>query len=362
MKALIIYYPNFERGGVKINFINFLKILKNLDFKKYIITDTNISKSLLGRNIRIFKIPTIKIALINHKVFSSLISTFAFVKLLIKLRKIETRIVSFQSSFFISILCFLLKKKLIIRVSEDPIEATNYADTFFLNYIVFLSKIITYNFAHTILANSTQMKKNISRMCFNKKKIKLLFNMNIKKINKNIDAKKKNIFLSVGRLCKQKNQSLMIKSFNYFNKFKKNFILLVIGDGPDRQKLQKMVDCYKLNRNIKILGWKNNIKKYYDTSRYFILPSLYEGLPNALIDALNSGLIALSTNVSGVKDIYGNNFISIDKTNYISLGRKMIDVTNHYQKNLKRTMKQRKNLKIFLNSKLSEKYIKILFN
>jgi glycosyltransferase involved in cell wall biosynthesis len=355
MKVLIIHYPNFERGGVLINFTNFLKILKDLNCKKYIITD----KNLLQKDIKIYKIPRIKIPIISHKILASLISFYLYTKLLIKCRKMDIQTISFQSSFFISILSFLFKKKIIIRVSEDPIEATKYADNFFLAKLVFLSKFITYNCAHTILVNSAQMKRNIRRMCFNKKKIKLLLNMNIKKINHNIN-KKKSIFLCVGRLCKQKNQSLLIQGFNYFNQFKKNYTLLIIGDGPDKKKLQEMINYYKLYKSVKILGWKKNIKKYYNNSKFFILASLYEGLPNVLIDALNSNLVAFSTYVSGVSDIYGKNYIKIDKNNYITLGKKMLRATILYNKYFTKLRKQKKNLIKFLNINLSKEYIKIL--
>ena len=45
MKRLILFYPSFERGGVKRNFLNFIKIVKNYNFKIHIITDKKIKKN-----------------------------------------------------------------------------------------------------------------------------------------------------------------------------------------------------------------------------------------------------------------------------------------------------------------------------
>ena len=53
MKNIILFYPSFERGGVKRNFINFLRILKKFKLKTFIITDGKIEKKYLNKNTEI---------------------------------------------------------------------------------------------------------------------------------------------------------------------------------------------------------------------------------------------------------------------------------------------------------------------
>ena len=170
--------------------------------------------------------------------------------------------------------------------------------------------------------------------------------------------KRKNIVLSVGRLCKQKNQSIIIKAFKIFLKKYPKFKLLIIGHGKDYKKLKNLSFNLKLNPNIKFLGRVTKLKKYYIKSKIFVFPSLYEGLPNALIDSLNYNLPAISTECSGAKDILGNNyreFVSHD--DHEILAKKMIYIIDNYKSKISSMTKNRKNLDRFVVKNQSLKYL-----
>ena len=208
-----------------------------------------------------------------------------------------------QSNFFSSIASFLFRFKIIVRVSEDPCGATKFADEFILSYIVLFSKLITYNIATFVIVNAEKSFNCVKKLVLNKNKVKILYNPSLKKINK-LKIKKKNYnFLTVGRLCKQKNQKLIIEAFAEFNKDHKNYKLIICGDGPDKQKLIKLVKLKKLSTQIIFKKWSPNLKKYYEKSSVFVLASLYEGMPNVLIEAINFNLPSIASDVSGVKDL-----------------------------------------------------------
>lgn len=116
----------------------------------------------------------------------------------------------------------------------------------------------------------------------------------------------------IARCAKQKNQSLLVDSFNEFSK-DKNVILLIIGNHFDSEEGLKLKE--KACDKIYFLGEKHNIQDYLLCSDAFVLSSLYEGMPITLIEALSCACIPLSTPVSGVVDLVENGkngFVSKD--------------------------------------------------
>ena len=82
-----------------------------------------------------------------------------------------------------------------------------------------------------MIVNAEKSFNCVKKLVLNKNKVKILYNPSLKKINK-LKIKKKNYnFLTVGRLCKQKNQKLIIEAFAEFNKDHKNYKLIICGDG-----------------------------------------------------------------------------------------------------------------------------------
>ena len=73
----------------------------------------------------------------------------------------------------------------------------------------------------------------------NKDKVKLIFNPYLNKSKKKY-YKKQKIILSIGRLCKQKNFQTLIKAFEIFSLKNKDYKLIILGHGPDKQKLMNL--------------------------------------------------------------------------------------------------------------------------
>ena len=358
VKSFILIYPSFERGGVRKNFLSFIEVLKNKKHKLEIISDQKIlSEVKKKKNISINIIKRLKFK-IFYKYFTSL---FASLKILSipNIKRVNLRVISFQSSFFTSIICKLLRYKLIVRVSEDPIGATKYSDNYFISFFVLLSKLLTYNISYKVLVNSKKSQGSVRKFVINKKKVILQYNMNLKKIYRFKKLKKKNYFLNVGRFCKQKNQENIIKAFSLFIKKNenKNYKLFLCGDGPDKKKLKNMVKKLKLTKYIKFENWQKNTVKLYLKSKYFILPSLYEGLPNVLIDALNYDLVCICSDVSGIQDICGNSFFKVSRNNSHELSNKMNLAVKNYKKYLCTSEKKKLKLKKFLKSNLYNELI-----
>ncbi len=89
--------------------------------------------------------------------------------------------------------------------------------------------------------------------------------------------KRRNFFLAVGRLTRQKNFSFLIKTVHKYNLSNKEKInLFILGEGEERKHLNKLIEKLKLNHHVKLLGFKKNIKKYMYQAKALICTSLWE--------------------------------------------------------------------------------------
>jgi len=361
MKNIVIFYPSFEKGGATIVLINLIKLLSKKK-KIYLITNKKDLKLKKLKNLEILLTNYKKVAHINNRIVSGFNSATVLLNLLKKISKKNTLVFSMQSNFFPAILSFILRIKVVVRVSEDPCGATKYADNKLFAIMVLFTKFITYNLASKIITNAKKSQECVKKFVLNKKKVKLLYNPTLNKILKKNNYKKKNYFLNVGRLCKQKNQQMLIEAFHEFSKEHKNYKLFFCGDGPDKEKLKRIVKKLRLNKKIKFLGWKNNMSLIYSRAKLFILTSYYEGMPNALIDAVNFETPSIATNASGVEDLLlnGRGGEIIKNYDYRKLAHRMKNTIKNYNVILSKVKVSKKNLNKYYIEKAGQKYINVL--
>lgn len=102
-------------------------------------------------------------------------------------------------------------------------------------------------------------------------------------------------FINVGRLNEQKNQILLIESFKDVIKKYPNYKLLIYGEGSLKNELSMYIKDNKLNNNVKLCGNVDDIENILKDKKGFILSSKYEGMPNALMEAMAVGVPCIST-------------------------------------------------------------------
>lgn len=113
---------------------------------------------------------------------------------------------------------------------------------------------------------------------------------------------KKVIF--VGRLIEgQKGLDLLIKAFNKVCLNHKDWTLHIVGDGPDKEKINKLINQLKLNQQVKIEPFTNNVKRYYLNSSIFVSSSRWEGFGLVITEAMECGLPVIAFANSGPKEI-----------------------------------------------------------
>ena len=98
------------------------------------------------------------------------------------------------------------------------------------------------------------------------------------------------ILLSVGRLSYQKNYGTLIESFAPLAAAFPNWDLTIVGDGEDRETLMSLVAARGLTGRVLFPGASKSIEQFYARAHCFVLPSRWEGFPNALAEGMAHGL------------------------------------------------------------------------
>lgn len=120
--------------------------------------------------------------------------------------------------------------------------------------------------------------------------------------------KKENIMLlSVGELSGRKNHEVVVKSLSVLKN--KNIHYYIAGTGEKKQYLLNLAHELDVSEQVHLLGYRTDIVELNKVADIFIFPSLQEGLPVALLEAMACGLATI------VSDIRGNNDLILDKTN-----------------------------------------------
>jgi len=166
------------------------------------------------------------------------------------------------------------------------------------------------------------------------------------------------VIIGVGRLTKQKDFATLIRAFSIVRK-KYAARLLILGEGEERQSLNQLINDLEFNNDVDLHGFEENPYAFMAKSSVYVLSSLWEGLPNTLIEAMAVGTPVVSTNCeSGPKEILANGkygwIAPMGDSESIANGILNILTTKNYPKPDKEAMKD------FEIKAIVEKYLKIL--
>ena len=174
------------------------------------------------------------------------------------------------------------------------------------------------------------IKKNSIRITYNvfdfNKKIKL------KKIKKKLNSIN---FVSVIRLEYEKDPIYILKLAKNLIKQNLNYYFYIIGQGHLKIRLKEYIKKNQLNKNVRLLGIKNNIYDYLNFADFTLLTSVKEGTPNVLLESQKVGTPVITSDVGGTKETFVKNY-----SGYL-IGKKSIKedcniINNIAQNNIKK--------------------------
>lgn len=260
---------------------------------------------LLLQNVVEYDLPNnVKISFLDTSSYWNMLKPFMW---LTKLRKTirESKpeiIISFFSRINILVLISSigLNKKIIISERNDPMKDGR------SSFIRLLTQIIY------PLSNKIVFQTDYAKSCFRKKiqeKSVVIHNPVLIDYDFSEGKKLKKTLVSVGRLIDQKNHKLLIDAFFDINKIFPEYTLEIYGEGMLKSSLNEQIRELKLESSVKLMGKTSNIFTKVYNADIFILSSDYEGLSNALLEAMYLETPVISTNCAG------SNEIIVDKYN-----------------------------------------------
>ena len=198
-----------------------------------------------------------------------------------------------------------LKKKIILEHLDSMIE--HYKEH---GIIMFRKHLHTYSKGYN---NANSFRESINTIT-NEKELKKIFLLNnithlynpanikfyISRSKEPLEQKYQNIFknsfvfINIGRLTEAKGQWFLIRSFKEVVEKYPNAKLIILGEGELKEKLQDLINKLNLQNNVHLLGMQKNPFKFLKHSNCFVFPSLWEGLPNTVIEALSLNIPIIS--------------------------------------------------------------------
>ncbi|NEU08814.1 glycosyltransferase family 4 protein [Flavihumibacter sp. R14] len=124
-------------------------------------------------------------------------------------------------------------------------------------------------------------------------------------LSRNPNEIRNKIILNVGSLTKQKAQDQLIKAFAGINYGE--WELHIVGRGPKEDEYRELIESLKLKDKVMLLSPTAEVEKHYNSAAIFAFTSIYEGFPNALIEAMHFGLACVSTDCpTGPSELINN--------------------------------------------------------
>ena len=343
---IILFMPHIDIGGVEKNFFLISNFLAKNRNNIVVITISQKNKKLFRKNIKFISFKSNLLEKISKR-SKYILSLFLLTKEIL-INK-NSLVVSFQANVYCGLLSKLLGFKLLIRSNTSP-------DGWSKNIIKKLIYKLSFNAANKVIVNSNEFKKrikknlNINSECiYNPLNKKEIIRLSKKSVNFNFFSKKYLNVINVGRLEDQKDQMTLLKSINFLKK-KIKVKLLIIGNGGMEKKLRNYIYKNNLNKTVKILCNISNPFPYFIKSDLFILSSIFEGLPNVLLEALTLKRFVISTNCStGPSEILskGKGGILVPINDYKNLAKQIIFFNKNKEKLKKKLLFARRNLDRF---------------
>lgn len=310
MKKIGLLIPNLGHGGAERSIIRLYHILNNSKkYKVKLITfDSGLKSYEFNGEIINMNEPSKKNVIGKFFTFIKRVYTLKKIK---KQNKFDVVISFLDSANIVNLLTSNNEKRIVSIRNYKKLENKGIYELLYN-----LAIKLFYNLSDHVVVVSELIKSDLmDRQQISEKKIKVIYNSyDLNEIkNKSeeiiqddiIKLKKKNkIIISVGRLTEQKGFWNLLKVFKLINDSDKNTILIIIGTGELEESLKKLSKEYGIDENVIFMGHQTNPFPYLKIADLYLLTSLYEGFPNAMVEAMCCGVPVISVNCkSGPSEI-----------------------------------------------------------
>ncbi|MCO5279270.1 MAG: glycosyltransferase family 4 protein [Saprospiraceae bacterium] len=314
MKIFLVI-PTLSQGGAE-------RVISLLANQFISIRDVKVHLVLLAGGDLFYKINNNiivhKLQFVNKNKFRksySIILTFFKLRRLVKDQNPDV-ILSFLERFnsFTILATLFLKRRVFVSDRSSPLKKLS-----FFNEVL---RRITYKYSSGIISQ-TKYSQEVLFIKTKNKNIKVIPNP-VREIISYSGVEKEKIIINIGRLVPEKGQEFLIDCFSRIQN--KEWKLKILGDGPLMLKLKRKVKEIGIEERVEFLGNQNNVDFWLARASIFVLTSISEGFPNALLESMCAGLPCISFDCyCGPRDIIknGENGILIQEKNIKELVAKL---------------------------------------
>jgi len=302
-------------GGAETQLLKIIKHLKNTDKKITIIarkTDDDKRLEEVSENITIYRINTTNIRFISMIIFC--IATFFLIYKINRVNKFDIIHLPLPDIYIIMIFILrrILKIPITSMVAGDEVNPQGYIGLWYIDRKIVKNLILKSDGIQTL---NTQTFEFCEKIVKDKEKIYLVpMGVEIPLIKRDYKNFSNNIvYIGAMRFFPEKqereikNLNFLIDSFSELIKIKPELKLYMVGDGNYRSNLEKRVEELKLQDQVIFTGYQTNVQKYLEIADIFVNPSLSEGMPNTVIEAMASNVFVLCSDIHPHRYIIRNN-------------------------------------------------------
>lgn len=174
---------------------------------------------------------------------------------------------------------------------------------------LWLTEKLIYNTADCLLTNSEQIQRHLYQLYPDKKifSIPNLLELPTEEwTQKQRDATDEKLIVSVGRFAPEKGHRYLIEALSLLNRKDIQWRCTFLGEGELESELRALTTKHNLSDKVMFPGFCEDVFSVLLKSDVFVLPSLHEGSPNALIEAMGIGMPCIASDVGGIRDLVEN--------------------------------------------------------
>jgi glycosyltransferase involved in cell wall biosynthesis len=190
-------------------------------------------------------------------------------------------------------------------------------DSIVKKFYVYMDETFTYRFYDHIVAVSREIYDKLSKKYSKRGKLVIVengideslyqYDADRTQINSPLPTNNTNkVYAVIGRLFPDKAHRYFIDAFSDIKKAYPTSVALIIGEGPSEEDIRKQIFDLKLEDSVFLCGVRKDMLYVYRSINYLVLPSLTEGLPYVLLEAMLFKVPVLATDVGGIPNIIIN--------------------------------------------------------
>ncbi len=289
---------------------------------------------------------------------------------LIKQKRADVVLSILEQANIINILTKLMARQRTI-VSQHVEPVSQYSGKGLLGKAIFNSSKMLYRYSDKIVCVSKGIKKIVHlHYHIDPDKIDVIYNP----IERNFFCESKTnsfpkwlpgrFILHIGRMrLAHKAQDLLLRSFVQVFEKEKNVKLLLLGEGDDKDKIEKMATDLGIKDSVIFGGWQEDVASIMRKAEMLVLSSRYEGLPMVLVEAMACGCPVVATDCpTGPREILGDNeyglLVPVEDSN--ALAAAMLRMLSDNSLRRYYAAQARKRAKDFDIKNIGGKYVKVI--